>query len=186
MCALAAAFALAAAVPAAAQPSNNAVTADFSAFQIIAQRNIFDPNRYPRYQQNYRRTSSRSAPTFSLVGAMSYRKGMFAFFDGTDPDYQKAIQAGGDIAGYTVTNITLNGVQLATNGQTINLKVGAAMRLEGDSWVLNQPGDWTESSSGGGESISPQETPAPSPGAGGGEVNDVLKRLMQLRQQEEK
>ncbi len=186
--ALAAGFALATAFPVLAQPTNGSTGADFSLFQVIAQRNIFDPNRYPQRSENYRPRSSRTAPAFSLVGAMSYRKGMFAFFDGTDPDYQRAVENGGKIADYTVTNITMNGVQLLAKGKAIHLTVGSAMRLEGDEWVLGQgdEGMGMDYSSTPAESNSPEEAPAPNLGSGGGEVSDVLKHLMQLRQQEEK
>ena len=71
---------------------------------------------------------------------MSYRKGMFAFFNGTSEDYQKALQQGGKIAGYTVKKITFDGVQLQSSGKTIEMKVGAAMRQEGDGWELSAAG----------------------------------------------
>ena len=53
---------------------------------------------------------------------MSYRKGMFAFFNGTSDDYRKALQQGGTIAGYTVAKIDIDGVQLKVSGNTIDTK----------------------------------------------------------------
>ncbi|HEY1787467.1 MAG TPA: hypothetical protein VGJ73_04895 [Verrucomicrobiae bacterium] len=174
---------------ASAQSTNDATTndvpaADFSTFQIISERNIFNPDRYAR--SGYRRYESHSAvPTFSLAGTMSYRKGMFAFFNGTSDEYRKALQQGGTIAGYTVGKITFDNVQLQSSGKTIEMKVGAAMRREGSEWELSARGEWgdlnaTETSPGG-ETSSETSTNVPS---SGGEENDVLKRLIEQRQQE--
>jgi hypothetical protein len=167
-----------------AQSTNDSSTTDFSSFQLIVQRNIFDPDRYPRSGRVSRRRDN-GAPTFSLAGTMSYRKGMFAFFNGTSSDYQKAVQEGGTIAGYTVAKITFDSVQLQLNGKATDMKVGSAMRQEGGSWELTQPGEWMPSSESdtGTENQSTNETPAltlPTSGAS----SDVIKRLMERRQQE--
>jgi hypothetical protein len=71
---------------------------DFASFQIIGQRNIFDPNRVP-----HRRSSAPAArvvDSFSFVGTMSYAKGTFAFFDGTSPDFRKVLELDGSIADF--------------------------------------------------------------------------------------
>jgi hypothetical protein len=171
-----------------AQSTNDSNTTDYDSFQIIVQRNIFDPDRYPHRSRI--RSEVPGVPTFSLAGTMSYRKGMFAFFSGTSDDYQKVLQQGGTIAGYTVAKITFDGVQLQTAVTNIDMKVGAAMRLEGSDWELSEPGEWgvssssTEAQSGnqsGNQNTDANSTPAPSPDSA---PNDVLKRLMQLRQQE--
>ena len=114
---------------------------------------------------------------------MSYRKGMFAFFSGTSDDYQKVLQLGGSIAGYTVAKITFDGVQLRAAGKTIDLKVGAAMRQESGGWELSAPGEWTESSATTeSDNQTTDETTAPAPS--GAAPNDILKRLMEQREQE--
>ena len=120
---------------------------------------------------------------------MSYRKGMFAFFDGTSGEYRKALQQGGKIASYTVGKIDFDGVQLQSSGITIEMKVGAAMRLEGGSWELRPPGEWgemasTESATGTGAVQETTETSTNLPSSG--DESDVLKRLMEKRQQQEK
>jgi hypothetical protein len=102
-----------------------------------------------------------------------------------------------NIAGFTLAEITLAGVKLqaADKKQIVEMKIGQAMQQEGNSW---QPASQGGSSSGGrnrgfdstssGESAAPAEdssTPdasaAPSPALEG---NDVLKKLMQQREQE--
>ncbi len=173
-----------------AQSTDDSTATDFSTFRIIPERNIFNPDRYGG---NYHPMQFHSVPTFSLAGTMSYRKGMFAFFDGTRDDYQKALPQGGTIAGYTVTKITFDGVTLRAGGYQTNMTVGAAMQQEGDGWRLVPPGEWAgaSTSEGGSGSEGGTETenstnaaPLPLPPSGGGAESDVLKRLMQQRQQE--
>ena len=163
-------------------------TIDFRSFEVIVQRNIFDPNRYPHTSNYHRRETYRGVPTFSLAGTMSYRKGMFAFFNGTSDVYQKALQSGGKIAGYTVTKITFEGAQIEADGKTINLKVGDAMRQAGNGWELSIAGQWTDESStadsgslGTNAAATGSATPAPTIS---GDQSDVLKRLMEKRAQE--
>src|SRR5208282_5478437 len=85
---------------AAAQPTNAPAGNDYSSFRIIAERNIFDPNRYPHTTRSVRRTANNRAPAFLLAGTMTYKKGMLAFFDGTDSDYRKVLATNGVINGY--------------------------------------------------------------------------------------
>jgi hypothetical protein len=159
----------------------------FSGF--ITGRNIFNPNRLPRNSRNTRTNvrqtrTQRSAPTFTLVGTMSYEKGMFAFFDGNNSDLRKVLYQSDSngIAGYTVTEITLTGVTLQTadKKETVQMKIGELMRQEGNSW---QPAGKGELSAGTSvaENSSPDTNSAPS---SAGEPNDILKKLMQQREQE--
>ncbi|MGA3284979.1 MAG: hypothetical protein ABSD57_11045, partial [Verrucomicrobiota bacterium] len=93
---------LAAAFSAAAQPTN---ATDFAAFQIVAQRNIFDPNRVPHSRSNSTHAAARVVDSFSFLGTMSYEKGNFAFFDGNSPDFRKVLELDGDIAGFKLTTL---------------------------------------------------------------------------------
>ena len=162
--------------------TNDSPATDYSSFQIITDRNIFNPNRYARSGHSH--YESHEVPTFSLAGTMSYRKGMFAFFNGTSEDYRKALQQGGTIAGYTIAKISFDGVQLQSSGKTNYMKVGAAMRREGAAWELADPGEWGETvaadSASGNQSSDQTSTNLPS----SGEQNNVLKRLMEKREQE--
>jgi hypothetical protein len=166
-----------------AQSTNDSTTTDFDSFQIIVQRNIFNPDRYPHTTHYHH--EAPGVPTFSLAGTMSYRKGMFAFFSGTSDDYHKVLQQGGTIAGYTIGKITFDGAQLLAAGKTIDMKVGAAMRQEDGAWELTAPGEWSESSTVETESSTPgtdQNLAAPPPSSSA--PNDILKRLMEQREQE--
>lgn len=180
---LAVLFGLAAGVWANAQSTNDSDVTDYSTFRIIAERNIFDPNRYPRMHPHH--TESHEVPTFSLAGTMSYRKGFFAFFNGTSDDYQKALQEGGRIAGYTVAKINFGGVTLELAGHEIEMKVGVAMQREGNSWQLVAPGGWSGLSAGSQSDTDDTNSSTASPvSVPSGPGSDILKRLMQQREQE--
>jgi hypothetical protein len=118
---------------AAAQPANGT---DFTPFQLIGQRNIFDPNRVPRVR------TTRSAPhvvdSFALVGTMSYPKGRFAFFDGSSPDFRKVLQLDGSIADFKVAAITPKTVTLLSGTNETILPLGIQMRRDDDGhWIVS-------------------------------------------------
>ena len=173
---------------AAAQTTNAPVATNatnFSSFQVIVERNIFDPNRYAHTSRGRGRSTSPSAPWFSLVGTMSSRQGMLAFFDGNDSDYRKVLSPGGTIVGYKVVEITLHGVKLASTNKPVTMKVGAQMRqaVKGE-WQLADSGELPAATSGN-EAPATDETPAAGAASGSAsEPNDVLKKLMQQREQE--
>jgi hypothetical protein len=177
-----------------AQSNNVSGATDYASFsRFITERNIFDPNRYPRNSRDTRtRTirptrTQRSAPAFTLVGTMSYEKGMFAFFDGNNPDLRKVLAASGDIAGYIVTKVTLAGVTLQTadKKETVQMKIGEMMRQEGGHWQPAGTGELGADATG---SAVPSATDSPSPDSSSatpaGEPNDILKKLMQQREHE--
>jgi hypothetical protein len=175
--------------PVAAQSTNAPAVTDYSSFRLITERNIFDPNRYAHTSRSVRRTANNNrAPAFSLAGTMTYQSGMLAFFDGTDPDYRRVLSQNGIIAGYRVMEITLHGVRLESAGKTNVMKVGMQMRQESKGeWQLSDASDLpaipTESTN---SAISAtDETPEATRASGSdSEPNDILKKLMQQREQE--
>jgi hypothetical protein len=112
-------------------------TMDYSSFQIIGQRNIFNPNRTPHSRYNSTR-SARVADSFSFVGSMSYAKGNFAFFDGTSSDFRKVAKVDDDIADFKVIAIGLSSVTLLSGTNEMVLSIGMQMRRDDD-------GQWTVS-----------------------------------------
>jgi hypothetical protein len=177
---------------------------DYAAYsRFIANRNIFNPDRYP--QVSYLGTPivrhvtppTKSDPAFSFVGTMDYEKGMFAFFDGNNENYRKSLQINGEIGSFTVQKISHGQVVLADGTNTLTLKTGTVMRrTRQGTWMLsNEEADFgsmpvsSGSYSGSYSSDSTAATPSESsaaPAAATGQMSDVLKRLMQLRQQENK
>jgi hypothetical protein len=164
-----------------ATSTNGTNPLDYAAFRVVADRNIFNPNR-----QGYRSGGSRPRPksveTFSLVGTMSYEKGTFAFFDGSGSEYRKALKTNDTIAGYQLTAIEPNAVKLAIQTNELVLRVGMQMRREEDGpWLKPSQPDTASASLSSVTSSSTNSAPdAPSSGAD----NDILKKLMQRREQE--
>ena len=171
---------------------------DYSTFgQFIAVRNIFNPDRYPvsdtRPHASHAHVSP-GVPYIALVGTMNYQKGMFAFFDGNNSDYKKVLQANGQIAGYIVKDITRSGVVLAATGtnstqtNVLQLAIGAQLRQNGLGWDLISAGEAATTSTANDSTGSADSSPATTSGASDSSSapNDILKRLMQKREQEMK
>jgi hypothetical protein len=164
-----------------ASDTNSTARFDFPSFRIIAERNIFDPNRSGRSGRPIQRTDSErrvASETFALLGTMSYEKGRFAFFDGSGSQYRKVLQPADTIAGFKIASVAPTCVKLeTTNGQILELCVGMQMKhREEEGWQLAGS---AETSSGSGSSGG-----TTSSGAGAGESEDVLKKLMAQRAQE--
>jgi hypothetical protein len=118
---------------------------------------------------------------------MSYEKGKFAFFDGASSQYKKVLEPGGTIAGYTVKNVTPKAVTLAANGKEFDMPVGTQMRNEGENgWRLSSHMDLPSDSSTSQTSGAVAAQPSAPPTGATPEMSDVLKRLMQQREQESK
>ncbi len=187
---------------AAAQTNKNIPGAtDYAAFsKFVSERNVFDPTRQPHYTSTRTRTTrtrthtSSSAPAFTLVGTMSYEKGVFAFFNGNNSDLRLALEVKGTIAGYTVTEISASRVilELVDKKEKMELKVGDVMREEGGKWELSANGEMpsgnsstaTTSSAGSDSPTTSEAETAPSAPNPSSAPNDVLKRLMELRAKE--
>ena len=188
---------LAAGTSAFAQSNGVPSATNFVAFsRFVTDRNIFDPNRQPHaYSSNARRTTrtrSTAAPALTLVGTMSYEKGMFAFFNGNNSDLKKALRVTEKIADYRIMDITANRVKLesADHQKQFEMKVGDAMRQENGKWVFAGAGEVpvgsssTEATPSSASGDSSSETEAATVPSSASEPNDVLKRLMQLREKE--
>jgi hypothetical protein len=150
----------------------------FESFQIISQKNIFDPFRRPR-------VGSTTAPPptyyFTLNGTMSYEDKSYAFFNGSGIRTSQAFQPADSINGYKIAEIANNYVKLmASSNQFVKLSVGMQMKRTGTGpWALV---------------ASPEPTAEPSSSESGpdhamesmvgGADSDVMKRLMARRAQE--
>ena len=109
---------------------------DFMSFQIIGQRNIFDPSRVPHRRSTA--SSARVVDSFSFVGTMSYTKGNFAFFDGTSPDFRKVLERDGTIADFKITAINPKSVTLLAGTNETVLLLGTRMyRDDNGHWAVS-------------------------------------------------
>ncbi len=178
---------------------------DYQRFsQFINQRNIFNPARFafvPGSRPPVRQGPAPVTPTFGLVGTMAYEKGMFAFFDGNNPEYQQVLYASdsNSIAGFIVADVTPSGVTLQTadKKQKMPLKIGETLREQEDgTWDFGgSAGSFSSAggagfgaaSSASGSMSSPFAEPAaatPAAPSAAVQGNDILRRLMQERQQQ--
>ena len=74
--------------------------------------------------------STRQGDYFALVGIMSYDKGPFAFFEGSRSEYSKVAKPNDSIAGFKVTGIESNNVQLVSGTNTVAMPINMQMRRE--------------------------------------------------------
>ncbi|HTL17720.1 MAG TPA: hypothetical protein VL793_10815 [Patescibacteria group bacterium] len=148
---------------------------DYSAFRLIVDRNIFDPNRAPRSGRPS--AQPRTTDSFTLVGTMSYEKGIFAFFDGTSSDYKKAVKPEETIAGYKVTAISADAVKLARGTNVVDLSVGTQMRRRDD-------GTWEKSAKVESYASAASNSTTTTQSAPTGAESDVLKKMMMRREKE--
>jgi hypothetical protein len=117
---------------------------------------------------------------------MSYAKGKFAFFDGTSDDYNKVLGVGGNIAGYTVKDITQDNVTLAANGKDFKLLVGRQVRKQNGNWQMGRPIEATNDGTNGDQTTDGTTTTDSSalPATANAQMSEVLKRLMAAKEQE--
>lgn len=160
----------------AAGTNSNSSPLDFSAFRLVVDRNIFDPNRAPRRGPT---VAVRTVDAFTLVGTMSYEKGIFAFFDGSSSDYKKVLKPKETIAGYKVISISPDSVKLMFNTNVVELSVGTQMRRRDD-------GAWERSAATETYAASTASSPSTSPSdaATSGAESDILKKMMLRREKE--
>lgn len=113
-----------------------APSATYEAFRLITDRNIFNPNRSGRRERVVEERAPRT-DTITLVGTMDYDKGVFAFFDGSDPTYRKPRQVGDSIEQYKVTKISANAIELERDGKTVSMSLAQQLRRpDGGDWSL--------------------------------------------------
>ena len=162
-----------------AQGTNASGSLDFQAFKILTERNIFDPNRSSDSGGRSEPRKAARVESFAFLGTLSYEKGNFAFFDGTGSAYRKALKIGDTIAGYRIGEITADHVKLEADGKQVELSVGLQMKKQDE-------GEWQLA--GRADSLAAAPSATTSDGktgnSSGGEENDVLKKLMQQREQE--
>lgn len=161
-------------------PSAISSAKSFDAFQVIAERNIFNPNRTGRTKAAQEEKAPR-VDEISLVGTMQYDKGLVAFFDSPDSAYRKALREGESVGDFKLQRITADGVELMREEKTITLKITQQLRrAEGGDWVVTA----TPVRADGGTSVSgsPQSRPnEPAPVEIPADASEVLKRLLKKR-----
>lgn len=192
--------------PTASQPDAKTVDAgathDYRSFQVIADRNIFNPNRSRRSRGGPGEGEPPKPPQIDIIalsGTIQSARGQFAFFDSNASAFRKAVRLGDPIAGYTLREVQQTSVALEREKESIRLKVGEQLRREDEGeWRVTRGETFTSSSgetSGGsgpsapGASTADAGSGSASTGAansGGGEgASDALKRLLEKRRKEQ-
>ncbi|MFH1742613.1 MAG: hypothetical protein ABIH23_26715 [bacterium] len=159
----------------------------FESFSIVLDRNIFNPNRYPRREAETPALPPPRPPEIehvSLIGTIIYSEGAVAFFEGTRSE--SAVRLEGEIAGYRITKIGTDKVKLEKDDQSVDLPVGMGLsRQDEGEWEVSS----TSFSSNRRESSVPAGDRSGSASSSGSESDkqepsDVLKKLIERRKQE--
>jgi hypothetical protein len=156
--------------------------AGFSSFRLVQSRNVFDPDRRaPRAAAPVRESVSPAREDIiMLTGTMVQPDRALAFFGGSRPEYRKVLGLASEVAGYTLVSITSSHVELERDGEQLRLRVGHGLRRQGD-------GAWETTNEIPPPGSSPPATiagPASGDAPSGGAISDLMKRMMQRRQQE--
>ena len=113
---------------------------DWSPYQIVVQRNIFDPSRLPpRTERGPTPTPVPPPETLDLTGVIVQASGPVALFEGSKIGSSKAVREGQEVEGLRMNQIRTEGV-LASDGPTsLTLRVGVRLsRPVGASWRVGQ------------------------------------------------
>jgi hypothetical protein len=161
----------------------------FDVYQIIETRNIFDPDRQPSLTaagappQPIEQPPRKAFDYVVLTGVMVNGGQALAFFSGSRPDYDKVTEVNGEIAGAKVTKVTPEGIEVDRAGKNIRVAVGQTVPFDdsapgapplGTTAVESAP---AAVATGAGDSA-PATSPLP------GNLSEVMRRMMERRQQE--
>jgi hypothetical protein len=109
---------------------------DYAAFSVIAELNIFDPNRAP---SGPKPVQAPTAEYFTLVGTAHLDTGpyagTYAYFTGSDSKYEKKLKVSDSIAGYKIVKIAADSVELAraaTNAAAESLNPASTNNASGN------------------------------------------------------
>jgi hypothetical protein len=160
------------------------------AFPTLATRNLFDPAR-TRLQQSppERREEPRSerprTDFITLTGTMTHGTNAYAFFGGSQSEYNQIIKPQDHIANFTVAQITTSHVLLQFQTNELILPVGHQLRREGEApWHLSDRTTAESSPTARPPGALPTTSSGPAPALPTEEANDLLKRMMERREKE--
>lgn len=146
----------------------------FDAFRIIAERNIFNPNRV-----GLTRAAPEAQPPrtdeIALVGTVEFGGQRVALFESAEAAFRKSVREGETIGDFTVAKVGAAGVELVREGRTLPLRVAEQLRRpEGGEWSVVAAPDAPRADARA-EAAAP-EIPA--------DASEVLKRLMRQREKQ--
>ena len=152
---------------------------DFTAFKIIYERNIFNPNRRSNSSGPPREeTRPVKVETITLTGTMQADGDLYAFFDGSESRYKTALKQKQTIANLTLVEIKHDRVKFTGASNSWEVPMLMQLRREDNGeWKLRESPNFVSNNS-----TSPEFG---SSSGGGAEDPDVLKRLLKKRESED-
>jgi hypothetical protein len=164
--------------PAAAPASPLTPTQGYEAFQLILERNIFNPTRVGRTRVANEEKPPR-ADEITLVGIVRYDRQAFAVFHSPETSFRKEVAEGGEIADFKVRRIESEGIELLRGEQPLKLAVSQQLRrVEGGDWTAIAPKPPAPDPRSAARSAEPAPVEIPA------NASEVLKRLMKQREQQ--
>jgi len=154
-------------------------------FKLISDRNIFNPNRSQRQARSERPPPPTERPprreSLALLGTLSYRKGEFAVFGGSESSFRQVLTVSDQVAGCKITKVATDQVTLEQNGRPIELRVGMQMeRQEQGEWNVTGAAQPLPEERGASLASLTNKNDSGSPA----QEDDVLKRLLEKRAKE--
>lgn len=167
------------------QSSSRIQGVSFDKFRSLAEKNIFNPNRYGRSSRGDNTVEVKPVgDSISFVGTMDYAKGTFAFFDSNNSNFRKVIPVGGTVAEFTLKQISPTSIELTREGKpatTLTLTQQLSRPPEGGEWSVSTSALPISSPAASSDSSSKDSGAAPAIPA---DASDILKRLMEKRQKQ--
>lgn len=177
---------------AAAQSAAEDKREGFARYEVVIERNIFDPNRRPRTRAETANAEPvEQRETVNLVGTWISNRETLAFLEGSRPEHSGASALGSVLDGWRLTEVSAGRVVLEKEENKIEWPVGHRLeRSPGGEWELGGTATAVSSrpsrSSPGGRSsasggvTSSAASAAPSPAG----AEDLLQRMRERRQRE--
>ncbi len=171
-------------------PENSTII-PFDTFELIVERNMFDPNRKKKQEEReaVKERPASQIDVMTLVGTLLTDEASYAFFNGTLLNDQSVLKAGDHIADGTISAIDSTHILLEKSSQPVSLKVGMSLMRENQGeWTIadsssqlrtmmaqsnSQTNEKANQASGSSESKENESS-----------TNDVLRKLMERRKQE--
>lgn len=175
----------------------------FEDFKIVYERNIFSPSRRAQQPGAGERVKPKKVEGFSLVGTMIYEQGSYAFFNGSEAKYRTAVTVSNTLAGLKLIDITPNSVKFNSASNILELTMDKQLKREdeGEWQLVPGAGSWDAPAASSSDRDRSSERDrssrrdrserdssvsggATGRSGAGASAEEVLKRLMQRREQE--
>lgn len=162
---------------------------DFAPFRLLTEKNIFDPNRIGRSTTGASEAPPPPDTVITLVGTLQSGKGLFAFFDSNDSKYARVLAPGAKLAGFTLTRVAADSVDLDHDGTATHLNIAQQLRRPpGDgAWSVFTPDPDTApaaSTSAPSSAVTSSSSGSDSPAPTSAEAADALRRLLEKRRKQ--